>query len=179
MSSNAFSMGCKQGYAVSEDGIDLEWTAYKTPLKIGVGGKFRELGVTKTYQGKTLSELLSGLEFNIDSASTSTKNTSRDAKIVKYFFQKMTGGLNITGSIKEYKQKTLYIEINMNKHTQIIPLKAEISGDQLTANGFIDVFDFGLNESLKGINKACEKLHEGKTWNDVGVSLKIDLKSGC
>ena len=159
--------------------IALSWIAYKTPLKAGVGGKFTKLGIRNDLKGEKLSELLTGIQFDIDSSSTSTGNTDRDGKIVKFFFRKMVKGLMISGKTEKYSKKILHTKLTMNGVTKTVELKVEKLKNMITATGVIDVFDFNLYESLKGINKACYDLHEGKTWNDVKVILEIKLKESC
>lgn len=163
----------------NKDQIKLEWTAFKTPSKNPVAGRFRYLGIKKDLKGKDLKELLEGITFNIDSASTSTKNTARDANIVKYFFQKVSGGLNITGQTKSYSKKKLLVDLQMNGKNLKLPLKVTKEGKKIEAIGTIDLFDLNLHSALASINKACYELHEGKTWNDIGVKLTLNLDQDC
>lgn len=176
VSLNTFGKSC---FEASSDNFRLEWTAYKTPLKAPVSGKFRNLGVNDKIKGKSVKDFLQGITFNIDTASTSTRNTGRDAKIVKFFFQKMAGGINIKGKTLKYEKKVLKVAITMNNKSVIVPLKVEIKDDIIEANGVIDILDFNMTESLAGINKACNELHEGKTWNDVAVKLTIYYTNTC
>ncbi len=176
---SAFSYAKDCSYLITSDDLKLEWTAFKTPKKIGVKGQFKKLGITKDLKGKTLKSLLEGTEFNIDATSVHTKNESRDAKIVKSFFKVMKSGAKITGSIKKYAKKTLIVSITMNGVTKDVPLSVELNNDKLEAVGYIDVLDFALNKSLAGINKACLELHEGKTWNDVKLELEARFSKFC
>jgi hypothetical protein len=159
--------------------VSVKWVAFKTPSKVGVPGWFKELGLKrKTYSGKNIEDVLTGLTFNIDTSSTYTKNTQRDAKIVKFFFGKMSGN-KISGDIKKANDSEILLELNMNKTKREVPLKVEMKEGKLIASGVMDIFDFNMGKSLKGINKACEQLHLGKTWNDVELELSIDYSSDC
>ncbi|MAX66856.1 MAG: YceI family protein [Bacteriovoracaceae bacterium] len=170
----------KECYQTAAKNFKVEWTAFKTPLKAGVKGSFRDLGLKKeTYQGKNLKNFLEGIEFSIDTASTTTKNTARDATIVKHFFQKMNGGLNINGKIESYNKKVVTVKLTFNEVTQSIPLKVSTKKNSIIARGTIDLLDFSLNKALASINKACYELHEGKTWNDIDLKLKIKLDKKC
>lgn len=180
LSALSFTTFAKNCFESHSDNINLEWTAYKTPLKAPVSGKFRNLGITEEkLKGKSIKDLLQGISFNIDTASISTRNTGRDAKIVKFFFQKMAGGINIKGKTLKYEKKVLKTAITMNNKSVIIPLKVTIKDSKIEASGIIDIFDFDMYKSLEGINKACYDLHEGKTWNDVAVKLTISYANTC
>lgn len=166
-------------YKIDSENVQVSWTAFKTPKKIGVGGSFTKLGIANEYQGNTLAEALKTVKFSIDTNSVSTKNDDRDAKIVKFFFKAMKKGMNITGSIKDYSQKTIMLNLKMNGVTKEVPLIVDLKDDQIKADGVIDLFDFSMKKSLTGINKACLELHEGKTWNDVSISLQAKFSKAC
>lgn len=165
-------------YKIAKEDFKVSWTAFKTPLKVGVGGAFTKLG-TANESAKSFNELLTGIKFNIDTKSTSTKNPDRDKKIVTFFFENMMGGTNISGTTESYAKKVLKIKFNMNKKSLTIPLKVTKTNNSFMAEGVIDVLDFGLNKSLAGINKACYELHEGKTWSDVGIKLEAKYTKVC
>ncbi|MAZ47236.1 MAG: hypothetical protein CME65_01655 [Halobacteriovoraceae bacterium] len=172
----AFAENCT--YKMSAKDVNVSWVAFKTPLKIGVGGKFTKLGV-KDRTAASFSELIQGIKFNIDTASTETGNKDRDKKIIKYFFENMDKSADISGTTLGYEKKVLKVRFNMNKYTRDVPLRVTKTDSSFEAIGVIDVFDFGLNKSLAGINKACEKLHEGKTWSDVEVKLEAKYSKTC
>src|SRR5690606_30241289 len=129
-------------------------------------GTFKDLGIKEKYIGNNIEKALQGLQFKIDTNSTYTKDSGRDAKIVKFFFG-MLSDKNITGNIVEVDEDELTIAITMNNITKEIPFSYTSENNSLTANGVIDIFDFGMNKGLMALNKACEALHQGKTWNDV------------
>jgi polyisoprenoid-binding protein YceI len=177
ISLSTFSKDCK--WTADKGNINLEWTAYKTPAKAGVEGRFKELGVEKDLSADSLKGLLEGIEFNIDTASTRTKNTARDANIVKHFFQQVAGGLMIKGKTSKYENKVLTVDLTMNEKNLALPLKVERSDKKIVATGVLDLFDLNLGKALSSINKACYKLHQGKTWNDVAIKLTIYLDNKC
>lgn len=164
---------------IDRDDVNVGWVAFKTPSKVGVGGRFRSLGIEKTLKAKSWEELFNSTKFNIDSASTSTKNTGRDAKIVKYFFQPMIGGLNISGGFKYVDNEEVTLVLKMNGIENKIPMAISVKDDTLNAKGVLDVFDFSMKKSLLGINQACYELHEGKTWNDVEINFSMKFKKEC
>ena len=167
-----------QCFSFKKEDVEVKWVAFKTPSKVGVPGWFKELGLKDSYSGKNLDDVLTGLTFSIDPTSTYTKNEARDAKIVKFFFGKMVKD-KITGSLKKANDSEVVLNLNMNGIQREVPMTVKLTEDTLIANGIMDVFDFDLQESLGGINKACEKLHLGKTWNDVQLELKIKYSKSC
>lgn len=176
LSANVWAKDCQ--YTASAKDFKVSWTAFKTPLKVGVGGKFEKLGIKKSsYKAQSLKELISGVEFNIDGTSVNTGNKDRDKKIVKWFFKPF--GAELKGKLLKYEKKIIKMALTMNGVTKIVPLKTEKTKSSLNAVGVIDVLDFNLAKSLQGINKACLELHEGKTWSDVGLKLAVSFTKSC
>lgn len=167
-------------YNISSEDIEANWTAFKTPSKIGVGGRFRDIGLDKNkFQAESIESILKGLKFNINAKSVWTRNSGRDAKLVKYFFMNMKNKSMISGSIKDYDSEDMLLSIKMNGITKEVPMKVTMDKSFLKAKGIIDVFDFALNDNLSSINKACKALHKGKTWNDVEIELKVNFEKVC
>lgn len=152
----------------------VSWTAYKTPAKAGVGGFFRKFEITPKKSSGSIVEVLTGSTFTIDPTSTFTKDASRDKKIVNSFFM----GAKISGKVLSVKKNMIHTEITMNGQTKKVPLKFTVKGNELMANGHIDVLDFMMSKNLQSINKACFEKHEGKTWSDVKITLQSTFK-GC
>lgn len=175
LSTNLWAKECQ--FTSSPKDFSVSWTAFKTPLKVGVNGKFEKLGIKKVNKGNSLKELLTGVEFNIDGTSVNTNNKNRDKKIVKYFFKPF--GAELKGKLLKYEKKVLKMALTINGITKVVPLKVKKDKSTLTGTGYIDVLDFNLMKSLSGINKACLDLHEGKTWSDVGIKLVLNYKKSC
>jgi hypothetical protein len=159
--------------------VNLDWIAFKTKNKIPVKARFKYLGIEKEIKGKGLEDFLTGISFDIDTTSTSTRNTARDANIVKYFFQKLVGGMSIKGKTLKLAIDKLKVAVTMNKVTKLVDLTVKQSGRKITAKGSIDVLDFKLNSALASINKACYDLHKGKTWSQVDLVLTIYTDNTC
>ncbi len=176
----SFSLLADCTYTIGKEDITANWTAFKTPSKVGVGGRFRELGLKKEkFTSKNLKTTIKGLTFNINAKSVWTRNASRDAKLIKYFFSEMKNNSLITGFVKEYDDEDLLLHINLNGITKDVPMKVSLTDSIMSAKGTIDVFDFALSSNLSAINKACDTLHKGKTWNDVDLELKINFSKSC
>ena len=156
--------------------LDLEWEAYKTPLKIGVKGSFDNI-IVNAQDKSSKKAFIKTTTLSINTASINSKNSGRDAKLVKFFFE--------TQKVKEITIKSialdnhiLTLDITMNGITKQVPMKIEFD-DEIEAQGHIDLADFEMLPSLKTINKACYDLHKGKTWQDVEIEFEMKLKKVC
>ncbi len=180
----------KMHCTLSQEGpVKISWKAFKTPLKIGVGGMFSHVEYTPAKkEGINFAEILTGASVTIDQASVDSGNKGRDAKLVKFFFEQMAGK-QITGKIVSVKHdpivrgkpKTgiLDIELTMNGITRKVPMHYRFDQGRLSAEGTIDLFDFNANNALQALNKACFAKHQGKTWNDVTIGFSTHIKAVC
>ncbi len=164
-----------------EGTLTVNWKAFKTPAKIGVGGTFDKVALTTTAKtAPKLETLLVGASAQIDTTTVNSKNEGRDKKLVAAFFQLMSAD-KITAKIIDAKAKTategsLNAKISMNGITKTVPMHYSYANSSIQADGVIDLFDFNASKSLSSITKACYALHKGKTWNDVTISFKMPLK---
>jgi len=158
------------GYEATD--VDVEFKAFKTPLKIGVKGGFDKIAL-HSKEADSLNGLLLGTSITIDTASVDSKNPGRDKKLVHSFFE-VQGVKNIEAKIVKVDAKVLTVAITMNGKTLDIPMKYENEHNEIEAEGVIDLADFGMLPSLKAINTACYEKHQGKTWQD--VELEFELK---
>lgn len=177
----------KTGCILAQKGkVNVDWMAYKTASKIGVGGVFDSVVYTPIQkEGKNFRTILVGSNVKIDTSSVNSKNTGRDAKLVTFFFKKMSAKI-IDAKIVDIKADpklkgkprtgVVSIDIKMNGVNKTIPMKYSFSDSVFTAKGVIDIFDFSANKALSSLNKACFSKHKGKTWSDVniGFSTKIE-----
>lgn len=166
-------------YSVKSDSVNVKWEAYKSPLKLGVGGQFQSFTLQSQTEGKNIIEIVKGAKFTIDSQKVFTRDPGRDQKIAKFFFSTMTGGKEITGEIKNIVKDSLQVAITMNGKTVVVPMNFTERNGNFKASGHIDVFDFAMQPQLQAINEACKALHEGKTWNDVAIEVAIQFKKKC
>ncbi len=167
--------------------MNVNWEAYKTLGKIGVGGKFTAVNYTPTaLEGKNFRELLVGSKVTIDMSKIDTGNSERDKTLVDFFFSKMTGD-KINAVIKDIKADkrikgkprtgTLSVMITMNEKSLIIPMKYHYDKEAFKAEATIDLGDFTALPALSSINKSCYDLHSGKTWQDVTIGFSTTIKA--
>jgi hypothetical protein len=180
----------KGSCSLSQEGaLSVNWKAYKTASKIGVGGAFDNVSYTAAApSGKNFREIFVGSTVLIDEKSVNSKNEGRDQKLVAFFFEQMVGesisakivDINSNKPMKgEPKTGTFITEVTMNGVTKTVPLAYSYDMGVLTAKGVIDLFDFSASKALMSINKACYDLHAGKTWNDVEIGFTTTVKALC
>ena len=157
--------------------IAVDWKAYKTPLKLGVGGSFDSVQL-QTLQADSLQSLLSSAKITIDTSSINSKNRARDTKLVKFFFdiQKVD---TIEASVLTLKNNIVTVAITMNNITKEIPMKQHIKDTTIFADGYLDLADFHMLPALSSINKAYYDLHKGKTWQDISIAFSLEAKETC
>lgn len=168
----SFASECR--YQVKK--INVDWKAYKTPLKIGVGGTFDRVTL-KAADKDSKKSFLESSTVIIDTSSINSKNSGRDAKLVKYFFD-VQNVKKIIAKVISIERSIINIDITMNGITKTIPMKLNI-GDTVQAKGNIDLADFNMLPSLSSINKACFDLHKGKTWQDVEIRFNLQMQKKC
>jgi len=157
--------------------LDVDWEAYKTPLKLGVKGTFDDVVIASTDRSSQ-DALLNTATITIDTSKINSKNAGRDAKLVKAFFGAQ-GVKKITVKVASVQKKIINLNITMNNITKTVPMKIDFDNDEVEAEGYIDLADFDMLPSLKSINKACYDLHKGKTWQDVKIKFELETQKHC
>lgn len=170
--------------------IIVGFKAFKTPLKIGVGGEFNSVEYINTNKSASdLQTLLRGSKVSINTSSVDSANPARDKKLVDFFFKKMVQQ-SITAKITDLKVDksdgkskamtgVVSVEIKMNNITRPAELKFNYDKGVFQADGFIDLADYKALGALSSINKACYDLHQGKTWSDVEISFNLSIQEDC
>ncbi|MDQ1263743.1 MAG: hypothetical protein QG559_744 [Campylobacterota bacterium] len=178
----------KGGCVLAQVGaVEVNWTGYKTPKKVGVGGTFDKVTYTPIAKdGDNFRSILVGSSVVIDSSSVNSKNEGRDEKLAKFFFGMMSDK-NINAKIVDIKADKkvkdaprtgiVDVEIEMNNVKKTVPMTYSFSNDVFEAKGTIDILDFSANKALEGINKACFDLHEGKTWSEAQIGFKTKIEA--
>lgn len=166
--------------------VDVTFKAYKTPMKIGVGGHFRVLNYKSSMKSaKSLNTLLAGSTVTIDVTSVDSNNKGRDIKLVNQFFKQMAGDaieakiISLKRDKDARKRGVVLVSVTMNGVKREVPMRYSFSNATLTANGVIDILDFKASHALQTINKACFDLHKGKTWSDVSIGFTMNIAAQC
>lgn len=150
----------------------LEWTAFKTPEKVGVKGSFTDIQLMDVVEAATVVESLKEAKFIVNTATVNTNDEGRDEKLKAEFFGKMIG--NINGFFGEFKDGKVLVHLTMNGVTKEKEFTYKEEGDAVQLNGSIDILtDFTANTAFDSLHTACKDLHEGKTWSDVDITATI------
>ncbi len=162
--------------------VDVTWTAYKTPKKIGVDGGFLAVVYHGKESAQDLPSLLNKSQVMIEVNNVDTKDPFRDAKLVQFFFNIMQGAVIVADVVSvegDNKSGTVVVNVGMNNRAIDVPLRYSVDDGKFRAKGHLDLKDFKALEALKMLTLNCYAPHEGKTWEDVDVGFSFDLKERC
>ena len=165
-------------YSPSKENTVISWTAFKTPKKVGVGGKFDSFEMKST-DTSSIEKALETATFTIDTKSVNTANPGRDKTIVTHFFTKDGKAIALSGKLKSLKGSEAVLALTFNGVTKDVPMTYVNKDNKATLNGKIEMMDFALNDQFNAIHKACKALHEGKTWTDVEIAVTADFSKSC
>lgn len=153
----------------------LEWTAYKTPEKIGVSGTFNTIELTGTKDSGKIEDDIKGAAFKITTSTVNSKDPLRDGKLAESFFKLMAG--DITGKFVDFKNGKAVIEITMNGTTKQKEFAYTVAGESMNLKGVIDIIaDFNATKAFNSIHELCKDLHAGKTFTEVDINVDITKK---
>jgi hypothetical protein len=172
----AVSAECVRGH---EKGLNIGWTAFKTPAKAGVKGWLRAKSASGPRSADSWQKLVLAQTLTIesDAKSVDTNDEARDAKIAKFFFGGLKGEIKARVTKIDEKEGVLTLAVTMNGETlEDVAMEYKKEGDSIKARGHIDVLDFGASKALKAINKACYEKHRGKTWSHVEIRFDAKFK---
>lgn len=171
----------EKGYTLDAKTSSVNWTAYKTTEKVPVKGKFTAIELTQKKEATKL-EALNNVKFSIPVSSIFTKDTIRDKKIIKFFFNNMIKTQNILGSFNLDKDtNTGTLNLTMNGITQPVSISYTINDQLVTFEGTLNLDNWQAQTALKALNTACKVLHTGKdgvskTWEEVKIEGATYLK---
>lgn len=165
-------------FHIDADHSSVQWTAYKTTDKVPVKGTFKEIKIIKSQEGKNPKASLQGLQFEIPVSSIFSKDTIRDGKLNKFFFEVMENTMSLKGEFKVDGDENGNLALTMNGLTKELPFAYEISQDTILINASMDLNNWQAQTALESLNQACLELHTGpdgvsKTWNEVTIEAKI------
>ena len=155
----------------------VEWTAFKTPKKVGVKGSFESTKLDMK-ASDSLTAVLRSAKVFIATDSVNSSHEGRDALLLNDFFH-VQGVRGISVAVLEADKKKIVANVTMQQKTHKVTFDYTVIDGNLYAKGKIDLKDFGMLPSLEAINKACYDLHEGKTWQDVEIAFSAVIKKEC
>ena len=167
-------------YSFDESMTRVFWAGYKTDDKLKVIGQFKELKTDRTNQQfSSLEELVNGINFSINSASSVSGDEIRDLSLKEYFFQLFTENFQINGSLAEMNKESITAKINIFGSTKNITLSYSAENEILKMKGTFSLEEFGALKAYNSIHKKCFDLHKGKTWDDVDVIIEVPILKDC
>lgn len=176
-------------YALDTLQTTVQWTAFKTSAKIGVGGKFDTVSIIDQDSTATsVADLLNGLAFSIQTSSTNTNNPDRDKKIIGSFFGSMVITNEITGAITTASGKdnagTCTALLTLNGQEKEVPLNYAVEDNKIKLTGAIDVTNFNAQGPLAALNDVCTDLHKGDDgksilWPNVDLNISVPITADC
>lgn len=150
----------------------LEWTAYKTPDKIGVSGTFNDIELSGAKDSGNIEQDIKDATFKVVTSTVNSKDQERDTKLFNSFFKLMAG--DITGKFVDFKDGKATIEITMNGVTKQKEFTYTIIGNTIALKGNIDIIaDFDGTKAFNSIHELCKELHADKTWTEVDINVEI------
>lgn len=153
----------------------LEWTAFKTPEKIGVKGTFNDIKLNNVKDSGNLLSDLKEATYQIETSTVNTTDGLRDEKLRTAFFAVMSG--NIHGKFIDFKDGKATVEITMNNVTKEKEFGYTATDDMITISGSIDIIaDFQGTKAFNSLHELCKELHMGKTWTDVEIKAVVSKK---
>lgn len=163
-------------FAVTNAKNEINFTAYKTTEKIGVGGAFKKVEVLAGGEGSSVKEAIHNTEFSIPVSSLATKDSSRDYKIKKFFFGIMDNTKLLSGKLMLNDDTNGTAKITMNGETKDVPFTYTIVDNTFNMQATIDINTWNASAALASLNKVCEDLHKGadgvsKTWSEVALNI--------
>ncbi len=175
-------------YTYAEGSATVNWTAFKTNDKVGVGGKFNVVNVKAGEKSTKITDVLETIVFNIPTSSTNTNDAGRDAKLQEFFFGAMESTDLILGHVKsaegDNEKGTCTFYLTLNNKEQEVALDYVVTDDKVKLTGEIDVTHWDATAAVESLNKACEALHTGadgisKTWPNVELVIEATLNKDC
>lgn len=150
----------------------LEWTAYKTPDKIGVSGTFNDIELSGAKDSGNIEQDIKDATFKVVTSTVNSKDQERDTKLFNSFFKLMAG--DITGKFVDFKDGKATIEITMNGVTKQKEFTYTLIGNTIALKGNIDIIaDFDGTKAFNSIHELCKELHADKTWTEVDINVEI------
>jgi len=173
-------------YSYNNETTTVNWTAYKHTAKNPVGGKFKTFEtMVETASAESVVEILKTMKMSVDVSSINSKDTTRDKKLVAFFFDKMLNTSKIEGSVKSATESMGVITMKMNDVEQDVNFEYSVDeNNKLKLKATIDVLKFQAEEALASLNKACEAKHTGgdgvnKLWSEVSIYITTQLDKNC
>lgn len=171
-------------YSVNQESFELAWIAFKTTVKVPVGGSFDQVKIVGD-QAEDKVGALNGVEFEIATSTVNSQNEERDAKISEHFFGTFETPV-ITGKVTAVDADNGKATVMITMHGISYDVEGDltITEDDFTFNASIDVMNWNGMAAVNALNEVCFDLHKGedgesKLWSEVAVSFNGSFVKEC
>ncbi len=163
-------------YSFDETRTKVFWAGYKTEDKLKVIGQFKELTTDRgDQQFSSIEELVNGINFSINTASSISGDEIRDLSLNDYFFKFFTDNFEITGVLGAMTETSITATINILGVAKEMVLSYTVTDKVLKMKGTLSLEEFGAIKAYKSIHAKCFDLHKGKTWDEVNVIIEVPI----
>jgi hypothetical protein len=171
-------------YSYVNDSTGVFFTAYKFSNKLGVNGRFDVFTASETEKSLDPMAFLTNFSLKVDVSSVNTKDTSRDGKLYRFFFQQLVNTPMIEGKIISVDGNKGVMTFKMNDIEREVPFSLNITNETVELRTTIDVLDWNGQDAMDSIGEVCSELHVGadgvrKLWSEVAIYIKTTLKKEC
>jgi len=175
-------------YRVASDVASVYWTAYKYNNKTEVKGEMGDISLGNVDETESISDLISGINFTINTSSVNSQDTLRDGKIRKFFFGAMENGEKITGFVTSAngtdEKGSGELDLLINGVENSIPYEYVVEGDQIKLYADVNLNNWNCQDAVSSLHEKCEEKHTGadgesKLWPDFGIIAIAQFEKDC
>lgn len=182
---NAFASQCD--FTPKKEGFNFSFTAYGAPDKSYVVSKntFKKFDLASS-TGKLL-----GASIDIDATTVDTSNDLnngvggewhvslagvRNGNVVNGLFNNFVNPGKVSAKIAAIHKDKIELAVTMNGQTKNIPMAYRVAEGKLSAEGTLEILDFGASEAFKKFAAICTNAwHKGKSWSDVKIEFSVPV----
>lgn len=162
---------------VNIEKLNVGWTSFKTLEKIGVSGNFRDIKILSGKNSSDIKELLVNTKVKLQMEKLDAGEDIKNNAIKKFFVNNLASK-DVDAKVVGLSGDTLSLEITLNGITKVIPMKYEMSKNEVKSKGVIDALDFGLGSALRVLNTSVAG-HLNKGWYDIPISFDLMYNKKC
>jgi hypothetical protein len=177
-------------YTLDKKNTKIIWNGYKTSDKVKVVGFFTEFSTNRDILDSSFTsilDLVSGLEFSINSSSSSSGDPMRDGNLREFFFKYLTNDFKIIGVLGRPGSKCPSDSIDVVFNVFDIDYQIRFGYNYNIENSLIEIKgpiklenEFGAVRAYNAIHEKCYDLHKGAdgvsvTWKEVDIHIKVPV----
>ena len=172
-------------YQFDESNTKVFWAGYKTTDKLKVVGEIEAFETNRTDEVfSSIEAMLDGLNFSLNTASSSSGDDVRDSNLKDNFFNLLTYNFQINGHFSGVQKDSVTAHVDVFGVEKSIKFSHVLENSLLKVRGTFSLEDFGAIKAYQSIQNKCYDLHKGadgisKTWDDVDVIINVPISKVC